>query len=204
MFATRNAGKVGELRAFLPGVDVLTIADAEARLGRALPEVDETGTTFAANAALKAVAIARATGWPALADDSGLEVDALGGAPGVRSARYAADLGALSPGQAHDAANNAALLVALRDVASPQRTARFRCHLALRDGAFALDASGACEGVILPAPRGAGGFGYDPLFLVPDLDATFGELTLDQKNARSHRAQAMRQLAAPALAYLAR
>lgn len=209
IFATRNRGKVLELRALLPGVEVVTIAEAEQRLGRSLPEVDETGTTFAANADLKALAIAHATGWPALADDSGLEVDALGGAPGVRSARYAADLGAQPADVPHDQANNAALLRALVGVPAAARTARFRCHLTLRDPAGPLgeagriDAEGACEGVILEAARGAGGFGYDPLFLVPDLGCTFGELDLAAKNQRSHRAQAMRALAPEALAYLA-
>jgi XTP/dITP diphosphohydrolase len=209
VFATRNRGKVLELRALLPGVDVVTVAEAEVRLGRSLPEVDETGATFEANADLKARAIAHATGWPALADDSGLEVDALGGAPGVRSARYAADLGAQPADLPHDVANNAALLRALAGVPAPARTARFRCHLTLRDPAGALgpggrlDADGVCEGVILEAPRGDGGFGYDPLFLIPELGGTFAELDLAAKNQRSHRAAAMRAMAPAALAYLA-
>src|SRR5262249_61764044 len=119
VFATRNPGKLVELRELLPGLDVLGIVEAAARLGRAIPEVDEDADSFAGNAAKKAREVARATGFPALADDSGLEVDALGGAPGVWSARYA------GPG-ASDAANNAKLLAALRDVPPERRSARFR------------------------------------------------------------------------------
>ena len=209
VFATRNAGKVVELRALLPGIEVVTIAEAEARLGHALPDVDETGTTFAANADLKALAIADATGWPALADDSGLEVDALSGAPGVRSARFAADRNEQPGGMWHDPANCVTLLKALHGVAEAGRTARFRCHLTLRDpagrlGDDRLDADGTCEGVILDAARGTGGFGYDPLFFVPDLARTFAELTMAEKNLRSHRAQAMRAMAPSLLDYLAR
>src|SRR6185436_954309 len=162
VFATRNPGKLVELRELLPGLDVLGVDEAAARLRRAIPEVVEDADTFAGNAAKKALEVSRATEFPALADDSGLEVDALGGAPGVWSARYA--------GTGGDAANNAKLLGALRDIPPDRRTARFRAVLALADvagplGDAVITAEGVCEGVVLDAPRGTGGFGYDPLFL---------------------------------------
>ncbi|HEY3352577.1 MAG TPA: XTP/dITP diphosphatase [Polyangia bacterium] len=178
--ATRNRNKVRELAPLLAGLDVtlLTLADLPE-----LPEVVEDGATFAANAAKKARVIAAATGRPVLADDSGLEVDALGGAPGVRSARFA--------GAGHDdGANNARLLAELAGVPAERRTARFRCAMALVDGGAAIVREGACEGVILDAPRGGGGFGYDPLFLYPPLGRTFAELSVDEKNRLSHRARA--------------
>ena len=155
-----------------------------------MPEVVEDADTFAGNATKKAREVSAATGLPALADDSGLEVDALGGAPGVYSARYAGD--------AHDdAANNAKLLAALAGVPAERRTARFRAVLALADvrgplGATgAITADGACEGVILDAPRGTGGFGYDPLFFAPELGMTFAEAGTGTKSQLSHRARAM-------------
>jgi XTP/dITP diphosphohydrolase len=185
--ATRNRHKVRELAHLLAdlGVEVLSLADRPD-----VPEVVEDGATFAANAVKKARAVAVATGLPALADDSGLEVDALGGQPGVQSARYAG-------GDGHDdAANNRKLLEALAGVAPARRTARFRCAVALADPAGRLGAAveireGACEGVIIDAPRGEHGFGYDPIFLVPELGRTFAELTLEEKSGRSHRARAM-------------
>jgi XTP/dITP diphosphohydrolase len=200
VFATRNPGKLVELRQLLPGIAVLGIDEAAARLSRAIPEVDEDADTFAGNAAKKAREVARATGFPALADDSGLEVDALGGAPGVWSARYA------GPG-AGDAANNAKLLEALREVPTARRTARFRSVLALADVAGPLrdaviTADGACEGIVLEAPRGTGGFGYDPLFLVPELGQTFAELGVGTKGELSHRARAMQAIKPRLLAYL--
>jgi XTP/dITP diphosphohydrolase len=184
--ATRNRNKVREISHLLAdlGVEVLSLADRPD-----VPEVVEDGDTFAANAVKKARAVAAATGLPALADDSGLEVDALGGQPGVRSARYA--------GAGHDdAANNRKLVAALAGVAPARRAARFRCAVALADpagrlGSAALVREGACEGVIIDAPRGENGFGYDPLFLYPDLGRTFAELTLDEKSHLSHRARAM-------------
>jgi len=184
--ATRNANKVRELRHLLRdlGVEVLSLADRPD-----VPEVVEDGETFAANARKKALAVAAATRLPALADDSGLEVDALGGQPGVQSARYA--------GAGHDdRANNQKLVEALAGVAPARRTARFRCAVALADPAGPLGAAvelreGSCEGVILDAPRGEHGFGYDPLFLYPELGRTFAELTLDEKSRLSHRARAM-------------
>jgi XTP/dITP diphosphohydrolase len=184
--ATRNRNKVRELGHLLAdlGVEVLSLADRAD-----VPEIVEDGDTFAANAVKKARAVAAATGLPALADDSGLEVDALHGQPGVQSARYA--------GAGHDdAANNHKLLGALAAVPPARRTARFRCAIALADPAGRLGAAvevreGACEGVIIDAPRGDHGFGYDPLFLYPDLGRTFAELTLDEKSRLSHRAQAL-------------
>jgi XTP/dITP diphosphohydrolase len=190
VFATRNRGKVVELRALLGDleIDVLSLDDVAVPV----PEVVEDGDTFAANAAKKAMVVSRVTGLPALADDSGLEVDALGGAPGVRSARYAGE-------RASDAENNAALLAALAGVPVGRRGARFRSCLALADTAGALGervlmAEGACEGQVLEQPRGTGGFGYDPLFYVPDLGATFAELGVGTKNDRSHRARAMQAM----------
>jgi XTP/dITP diphosphohydrolase len=199
VFATRNRGKLAELRALVPDVEVLTIDEAEARLGIAIPEVVEDADTFAGNAIKKAREVARATGLPALADDSGLEVDALGGAPGVYSARYA-DTG-------RDADNTAKLLAALAGVSAAERTARFRSVLALADPAGPLGdevvtADGAVEGVVAEAPRGTGGFGYDPVFLYPPLGATFAELDAAVKNELSHRGRAMRALAPRLAAYL--
>ncbi len=187
LFATRNAGKVSELIELTRGVSGLEVRSIQ---GLDLAEVEETGTTFSANAALKALAVSRATGLPALADDSGLEVDALGGAPGVFSARYAGE-------QADDAANNEKLLQAMTGVSN--RSARFRSVLALADtrgalGEEVLLAEGSCEGEITTALRGEGGFGYDPLFYFPALDATFAEIGSSPKNDLSHRAQAFSRL----------
>jgi XTP/dITP diphosphohydrolase len=200
VFATRNKGKLVELRQLLPGIDVLSIDEAAARLGRAIPDVVEDADTFAGNASKKAREVSSITGLPALADDSGLEVDALGGAPGVYSARYAGD-------QHDDAANNAKLLTALTGVPAAQRTARFRAVLALADVSGPLDgevltADGTCEGVILDAPRGTGGFGYDPLFFSPELGQTFAEAGVGPKSDLSHRARAMKAMKPRLLAYL--
>jgi non-canonical purine NTP pyrophosphatase (RdgB/HAM1 family) len=190
MLATSNPGKVAELRAILAslfdlgGVTLLTPRDWPTPLS----EVDETGTTFAENARLKADALAAATGLPALADDSGLCVDALDGAPGLYSARWAG-------AGASDADRNAKLLLALADVPPERRTARFACAAALAmPGGETRTAEGVCEGVILNAPRGANGFGYDPLFLLPDLRRTMAELTSEEKNRLSHRALAVSRL----------
>ena len=197
VFATRNKGKLVELRALLPGVDVRSLDET----GHDVPEVVEDADTFAGNASKKAREVARATGCPALADDSGLEVDALGGAPGVWSARYAGE-------PANDAANNAKLLAALAGVPPERRTARFRAVLALADpagplGDRVITADGACEGVILDAPRGTGGFGYDPLFFAPELGQTFAEAGVGPKSDLSHRARAMQAMRPQLLAYLA-
>ena len=157
-----------------------------------VPSVEETGATFLANALLKARHAARITGLPVLADDSGLEVDFLGGDPGVRSARYAGPV-------ADGVANNQKLLAALAGVPEPRRSARFRCVLVwLRgpDDESPLVAEGLWEGQILLAPRGRGGFGYDPLFLDPETGRAAAELDIVTKNARSHRGRAMARLRA--------
>jgi XTP/dITP diphosphohydrolase len=198
VFATRNRGKLVELRDLLGDIEVVSIDEVDA----ALPDVVEDADTFVGNATKKAREISAATGLPALADDSGLEVDALGGAPGVYSARYA--------GAGHDdAANNAKLVAALAGVPPEQRTARFRACLVLADvagplGARVIAADGTCEGLIVDAPRGTSGFGYDPLFLDPASGKTFGELDLAAKRALSHRARAMRAIEPELRAYLRR
>jgi XTP/dITP diphosphohydrolase len=197
VFATRNRGKVVELRALLSDLDIEVLSLDQ--VAHPVPEVVEDGDTFAANAAKKALAVSRATGLPALADDSGLEVDALAGAPGVRSARYAGE-------HASDAENNAGLLTALAEVPAERRSARFRSCLALADtagdlGERVLTAEGACEGYILAAPRGTGGFGYDPLFHAPEVGATFAELGVGTKNDHSHRARAMQAMKPRIIAY---
>ena len=157
------------------------------------PEIEETGTTFEQNALLKAHAVADTLGLPALADDSGLEVDALNGAPGVYSARYGLDIPAL-PGENDDARNNRKLLAALAGVPHP-RTGRFRCCMALaRPGRPDLTVHGVWEGHIADAPSGGNGFGYDPLFFDPELGRISAELTREEKNARSHRGKALRLL----------
>jgi XTP/dITP diphosphohydrolase len=187
--ATRNAGKLRELVPLLSeaglGFELVTI-DALAPHA----ELREDGDTFEANAFAKARQAAQATGLPALADDSGLEVDALAGAPGVYSARYA------GPG-ADDARNNAKLLEALRDVPAARRTGRYRCVAAYVDpsGGLELARAGACAGEILPSPRGDGGFGYDPIFLADGHDRTNAELSAPEKDAISHRGKAFRALA---------
>ncbi len=186
VFATRNAGKLRELRELIAplGWEVRSLDDFPQ-----MPEVDEDQPSFAGNAEKKARAALAFTGWAALADDSGLEVDALDGAPGVRSARYA--------GAGHDdRANTDKLLRALAGVPDERRTARFRCALAFVDETGALtSADGTCEGRIAHAPRGSGGFGYDPVFLVGDGRRTMAELAPDEKNRISHRGQAMRAMA---------
>lgn len=187
VLASNNAGKLRELRRLLEGlpIEVLTLEQA---LGRPLI-VEETGDSFEANAELKARAASLASGLPALADDSGLEVDALGGRPGVRSARYAGE-------QATDQQNNTLLLRELEGVEQSARTARFRCVivLALPDGSV-HSVTGSCEGLILPEPRGSGGFGYDPLFWVPGKGgASFAELGPLEKDRVSHRGRALREL----------
>lgn len=200
VFATRNPGKLVELRQLLPDLEVLDVDEAARHTGREIPEVDEDAETFAGNAAKKAREVSAAAGLPALADDSGLEVDALGGAPGVWSARYA------GPG-ADAAANNAKLLAALEGVPAERRTARFRASLALADvtgplGAEVVTADGVCEGRIIEAPRGTGGFGYDPLFLLPERGQTMAELGAELKGQLSHRARAMAAIKPRLLAYL--
>lgn len=192
VLATGNQGKVREFGALLalhPAFDACTLTTPQA-LGKDIPPIEETGATFAENAFLKASAVAWATNLPALADDSGLCVDALDGAPGLHSARWAGP-------DADDAARTELLLARLVTVLAEQRTARFVCALALvhPDGHF-LTAEGHCEGTIAPNPQGADGFGYDPVFLLPALGRTMAQLSLTEKNILSHRAQAMMRLAA--------
>ncbi|AZM46238.1 non-canonical purine NTP pyrophosphatase, RdgB/HAM1 family [Streptomyces sp. WAC 06738] len=188
VLATRNAGKITELRAILGEAGV----DAEL-LGAAdfpdVPDVPETGVTFAENALLKAHALARATGLPAVADDSGLCVDVLGGAPGIFSARWAGRHG-------DDAANLALLLAQLSDVGPGHRAAHFACAaaLALPDGTERV-AEGKLEGTLRYEPAGTGGFGYDPVLQPLGEDRTCAELTPEEKNAISHRGKAFRALA---------
>lgn len=193
LLATQNQGKVKELQEMLADapIEVLSLKD--------IPdweEVEETGSTFAENAAIKAHAAAERTGYIALADDSGLEVDALGGAPGVYSARYAGE-------PKDDERNNDKLLEALEKVPDEERTGRFRCALvvATPEGQEFLT-EGTVEGRILRTRRGKEGFGYDPLFFLADFGRTMAELTLVQKNKVSHRAQAFIQ-AIPILKNLA-
>ena len=164
-----------------------------------IPTPEEDGATFAANATLKAVYYSRfAPGVLVLADDSGLEVDALNGAPGVRSARFAADSGLVDSPDANDNTdvwNNMLLLQRLAEVPEDQRTARYRCVLvAARDGEALHKAEGAVEGIILDAPRGTGGFGYDPLFYLPALDCSMAEIDLETKLSLSHRGRAIEAL----------
>jgi XTP/dITP diphosphohydrolase len=185
IIATANAGKLREFRALLAGLPFKPIGLAE--LG--LPSPEETSSSFAANAAIKARHAARLSGSAAVADDSGIEVDALQGAPGIYSARYAGV-------DADDAANNAKLMRALDGMPPEQRRARYRCALVFLESADAvpLITEASWEGVLLEAPRGAGGFGYDPYFWLPELARTAAELSPEAKNRLSHRGKAMQAL----------
>lgn len=191
--ATGNRGKLEELRALLAGLPLEVRSVAEVL--KEPPVVVEDGETFAENATKKARTVAHATMMLTLADDSGLEVDALGGRPGVRSARFAHE-------RATDAENNAALLAALDALGDPPAQpgfgARFRCVLALVDpytnGGEPRMVEGTCDGTITRAPRGSGGFGYDPLFVVEGTEKTMAELREDEKNRISHRARAFAAL----------
>jgi XTP/dITP diphosphohydrolase len=186
VIATANEGKLREFRSLLAGLAFELTSSAE--LGLSSPE--ETGATFLANALLKARHAAQLSGAAAVADDSGLEVDALGGAPGIYSARYAG-VGA------DDAANNAKLMRALAGIPQERRHARYRCALVLVESATDQApriAEADWEGFILDAPRGGGGFGYDPYFWLPDLGKTAAELPPSEKNRLSHRGKAMRAL----------
>ncbi|MCA7011117.1 XTP/dITP diphosphatase [Dickeya dadantii] len=186
VLATGNAGKVRELAGLLAdfGLDVV----AQTALG--VDSAEETGLTFIENAILKARHAARETGLPAIADDSGLAVNALGGAPGIYSARYAGE-------DANDRQNLDKLLVALDNVPDEQRQASFHCvlvYLRHADDPTPLVCHGSWQGVIARTPVGAGGFGYDPVFFVPSIGKTAAELSREEKNALSHRGQALRQL----------
>ena len=186
VLASGNPGKLRELSALLADFGYELHAQSEFGVG----EVAETGTTFVENAIIKARHAAAETGLPALADDSGIEVDALHGAPGVYSARFAGD-------SAGDADNNALLVEKLRDVPADERTARYRAVIVLlRHAADAspLICEGSWEGVIRLEPAGSGGFGYDPYFYLPELGCTSAELSSDEKNRLSHRGRAMADL----------
>jgi XTP/dITP diphosphohydrolase len=198
VLASRNPGKVRELQAVLAEMDIQAVGLNEVDPQGKIPQPPEAGATFAENARSKAACYARATGCWALADDSGLVVDALGGAPGTGSARYAADRCPPGAGRAEiDAANNARLLEELAGVEDGLRTARFVCHLALSDGRGTLvEACGTVEGIIGRQPRGTNGFGYDPLFVLPQSGLTTAQLSPQQKNRISHRGRAGRQFAA--------
>jgi len=179
MIASSNPGKLREVRALLSDLDLEVLpAPSEALNG-----IEETGKTFAENALIKAHAVAQRTGNIALADDSGLEVDALDGSPGVLSSRFAPT----------DEERNRKLLNLLEDVPDEKRTARFRCAVAVvtPEGSSEVR-EGICEGTIGHEPRGSNGFGYDPVFFFPPLGRTFAELSSEEKNAVSHRGKALR------------
>ncbi len=183
VIATKNAGKVREINNkfhSVPGIEVLSLTD----FGEA-PDVVEDGSTFAENALKKARAIAGFTGCAALADDSGLVIDALNGEPGIRSARYAGD-------DADDDERNRLVLDKMRGVPDGKRTARFVCTIAmvLPDGSEHVT-EGTCEGIILREMRGDHGFGYDPIFFLPEYGRTMAEIPLEEKNRISHRARAL-------------
>jgi len=185
VIATANPGKFREIATILSDLPVEWVGPSDLP---PTPDPVESGSTFAENARLKALHYARATGLWALADDSGLEVDALGGEPGIYSARYAGE-------PRDDAANNAKLVRRLAGVPVSERTARFRCAVALAgpDGVLA-EAEGAVEGLIIDEPRGRNGFGYDPHFLVPSIGKTAAEIDPEHKNRISHRARALQAI----------
>jgi len=186
VLASGNAGKVREFNQLLAGAHIEVVPQSSF----GVPEAEETGLTFVENAILKARNAARHTGLPAVADDSGIEVDALNGAPGIYSARYA------GPG-ASDEENLYKLLAALEGLPDERRGARFQCVIAyLRhaEDPTPLICQGTWEGRILAAPRGANGFGYDPVFYVPDEGVSSAELAPETKNRLSHRGQALRRL----------
>jgi XTP/dITP diphosphohydrolase len=188
VLASSNPGKVREINELLTELDMHAVPQSD----YGVTDAEETGLTFVENAILKARNAAAHTGLPAIADDSGIEVDALNGAPGIYSARYAG-------AGASDEANLVKLLDALRDIPEPQRTARFQCLMVyMRHGEdpTPLICQGTWEGRILPAPRGDNGFGYDPVFYVPTHDCSSAELVPEIKNSLSHRGQALRQLLA--------
>jgi XTP/dITP diphosphohydrolase len=194
ILGTTNAGKLRELVELLAphGIACRSLAGLTDAV-----DVEETGDTFAANAALKATLQAQALGSWVLAEDSGLVVPALDGAPGIYSARF-------SGPDATDVANNALLLERLRGESGRRRAAHYACHAALADpaGTVVATSSGSCGGLIAEAPAGSGGFGYDPLFIVPEYHRTFGELSGAVKAVISHRARAMRAMLPAILRHL--
>jgi len=194
--ATRSRDKMREIRRILGSVPDLEVLDLDEAGVPSDPAENalEPYETFEENARSKALWFQERCGLPTVADDSGIEVDALAGAPGVRSKRFSPDQGL--EGLPRDQANNAHLLRLLDGVPPERRTARYVCVAVLvEDGNPSLVCRGEAPGVILDAPRGAGGFGYDPLFYDPELDRTFAEIDRDAKNARSHRGRAFRALA---------
>lgn len=183
LVATKNKGKVREIADLLAPFDIKVISLLDCG---PMPEIIEDGLTFRANAAKKAVVIAQHTGRVVMGEDSGLEVDALSGRPGVYSARYAGET-------ADDEQNNSKLLTELSGLPDDKRTARYRSAIALADKDQLVDVvEGSCEGIIATERRGTNGFGYDPLFIIPSHQKTFGELPLSVKQTMSHRANALR------------
>lgn len=188
VLASNNPGKLREIGQLLAGHDITIQPQSDFDA----PDVEETGLTFVENAILKARNAAHYSGLPAIADDSGIEVDALNGAPGIYSARYAGS-------GASDRNNLQKLLDELKDVPETKRSARFQClivYLRHEKDPTPLIYQGTWEGRILPEPRGTSGFGYDPIFFVPEKDCTSAELSPEEKNQLSHRGQALRQLVA--------
>ena len=200
LVATRNEGKAREIRDLFAGLPFELVFPADRFLERLPEEGDlEQGTTFAENAVAKARYFAKRSEFPTLAEDSGLEVDALGGGPGVHSARWAEvqeERGRVKGEGGPDAANNALLLERLAGVPEERRTARYRCVVAYLESSAAVPqlVEASCEGQILTAPRGTGGFGYDPLFFSADLGMTFAEAPPAAKHRVSHRGRALRAL----------
>ena len=195
LFATRNPGKLRELRRLVAGLPVRVVSLDD--LGREIPEVVEDGATFAANAAKKASACARAAGMHALADDSGLCIDGLWGQPGIRSARWSEGEGPGLSGEERDRANNTKLPMVMHGVPAEPRGAEYRAVVALAgpDGTILATAEGSCRGILGEAPRGEGGFGYDPLFLPEGAPGkTMAELSPAEKDGLSHRGEALRRL----------
>lgn len=181
--ATKNKNKVREFKEILPSFDIITQEEAGVDI-----DVEETGTTFRENALLKAKAIFEKTGLPALADDSGLEVFALGGEPGVYSARYGGE-------GLDDKGRTNLLLKNMEDIEDELRGAQFACAIAFVTEEKTYEVEGTCEGVIIREAKGNNGFGYDPVFYIPDKEKTLAEMTSDEKNEISHRGMALRKLA---------
>lgn len=187
VLASNNAGKAREISEILSAYNITV----EPQSNYKVPEIPETGLTFVENALLKARNACQHTGLPALADDSGIEIDALNGAPGIYSARFAGE-------DATDEANLQKALTELKDVADEKRSARFQCLMVLLQHEFdptPLMFQGTWEGKILTAPQGDNGFGYDPIFYVPEHNCSSAQLSAEQKNILSHRGKALKQLA---------
>ncbi|NOY77901.1 MAG: XTP/dITP diphosphatase [Calditrichaeota bacterium] len=194
VLATKNKDKIREIKKILSdlSIELKTMADFPD-----MPDVEEDGATLEENALKKAVEFHNFTGLPALADDTGLEVDALSGAPGVYSSRFAGE-------EASYADNRKKLLEELKGVPEEKRGAQFRCVVAFVDGSYQMTTEGIVRGKILTEERGNGGFGYDPVFWLPEFEKTFAEMDLDKKNGISHRGIAFRKMKAKLEAYLSR